>query len=95
MGFFDLISSRLRPRTAVLIALAFITLAIMVYQSLSPLAYGLQWTRGKCERAKWGKHWDFAWYVICNLLEKSILTVNSLSNDFHKGVSVFLVSALV
>lgn len=57
---FDLITSTLRPRIRVQIAAVIIALAIWNFWVLSPLAYGSDWTRAKCERAKWLKTWDFS-----------------------------------
>ena len=57
---FDLITSTLRPRIRLQIALVFIAFAIWNFYHLSPLAYGLDWTRGQCEKAKWVKTWDFS-----------------------------------
>ncbi|ORX40287.1 putative Dolichyl-phosphate-mannose--protein mannosyltransferase 2 [Kockovaella imperatae] len=57
---FDYITSRLRPRTRVQIAAVLLILVIWSYNHFSPLTYARPWTRGKCERAKWLKTWDFS-----------------------------------
>ena len=58
---FDYLTSRLRPRTRVQIAAVLLILVIWSYGHLSPLTYARPWTKGKCERAKWLKTWDFSW----------------------------------
>ncbi len=60
-GIFDLLTSALRPRIRLQIAVVLIVLAIWNFQYLSPLAYGSTWTRSNCEKAKWLKTWDFSW----------------------------------
>jgi len=57
---FDLVSSSLRPRLRLQIAVFFIILAIWNFQYFSPLAYGNPWTKQKCQKAKWLKTWDFS-----------------------------------
>lgn len=37
-----------------------IILAIWNFQHFAPLAYGTEWTRPKCEGARWLKSWDFS-----------------------------------
>ncbi|KAJ7886184.1 glycosyltransferase family 39 protein [Mycena olivaceomarginata] len=59
---FDLLTSSLRPRVRLQIAGVLIILAVWNFAYFSPLAYGNQWTRGKCNSAKWLKTWDFSWY---------------------------------
>ncbi|KAF8219017.1 glycosyltransferase family 39 protein [Tricholoma matsutake] len=58
---FDLVTSTLRPRVRLQIAAVFIILAIWNFSHFSPLAYGSQWTKAKCNNAKWLKTWDFSW----------------------------------
>jgi dolichyl-phosphate-mannose-protein mannosyltransferase len=67
-GVFDLLTSALRPRVRMQIALVLIILAIWNFQHLSPLTYGNPWTKSQCEKAKWLKTWDFSWYVFCLFL---------------------------
>ncbi|KAJ7367532.1 glycosyltransferase family 39 protein [Mycena albidolilacea] len=57
---FDLLTSSLRPRVRLQIAGVLIILAVWNFAYFSPLAYGNQWTRGKCNSAKWLKTWDFS-----------------------------------
>jgi len=59
-GLFDLGTSMLRSRTRVQIMAVLVILAIWNYQHLSPLVYGGQWTKSKCEKARWLKTWDFS-----------------------------------
>ena len=40
-------------------AMSFLTLAVVVFYLLSPLAYGNQWTKGECKRVKLLETWDF------------------------------------
>lgn len=58
---FDYLTSTLRPRTRVQIGAFFLILVIWSYAYFSPLSYAKPWTRGKCEKAKWLKTWDFSW----------------------------------
>jgi dolichyl-phosphate-mannose-protein mannosyltransferase len=62
-GVFDLVTSSLRPRVRLQIAGAIMILAVWNFAYFSPLAYGNQWTKSKCNSAKWLKTWDFSWYV--------------------------------
>ncbi|KAG2014255.1 mannosyltransferase 1 [Coprinopsis cinerea AmutBmut pab1-1] len=57
---FDLITSTLRPKIRLQIAALLIVLAVWNFYYLSPLAYGLPWTKAQCQKAKWLKHWDFS-----------------------------------
>ena len=59
-GTFDLVTSSLRPRIRLYTAGVFLFLAIYTFLYFSPLSYGSPWTKGKCEKAKWLKTWDFA-----------------------------------
>ncbi|KAI0092678.1 glycosyltransferase family 39 protein [Irpex rosettiformis] len=59
-GVFDLVTSALRPRVRLQIAALLVILAIWNYAYLSPLAYGLPWTKQKCKNAQWLKTWDFS-----------------------------------
>ena len=58
---FDLVTSTLRPRIRLQIAAVLLVIAVWNYSYFSPLAYGLPWTKAKCQRAKWMKTWDFSW----------------------------------
>lgn len=60
---FDFLTSTLRPRLRLQIAVFLVVLAVWNYWIFSPLVYGGQWTKGKCLEAKWVKTWDFSWYV--------------------------------
>ncbi|GAA5876172.1 hypothetical protein JCM3774_003518 [Rhodotorula dairenensis] len=58
---FDLVTSRLRPRLRLSVALTLVGGAVLTWWYLSPLAYAGVWTRGQCERAKkLGRNWDFS-----------------------------------
>ena len=57
---FDLVTSSLRPRLRLQVAGGIAVVAIWSYLYFSPLAYGNQWTRRQCEKAKWLKTWDFS-----------------------------------
>lgn len=58
---FDYATSTVRPRVKLQAGAVVLVLAIWAYAYFAPLAYGAPWTRGKCERAKWLKSWDFSW----------------------------------
>ncbi|EIW81774.1 glycosyltransferase family 39 protein [Coniophora puteana RWD-64-598 SS2] len=58
-GVFDLCTATFRPRVRLQIAAVLALVAIVVFARYSALAYGSEWTRGKCEAAKLGKGWDF------------------------------------
>lgn len=62
-GVWDFVTSPLRPRVQFYLVVLFTASAIMTFAYFSPLAYGGQWTKAKCESAKWLKTWDFSWYV--------------------------------
>ncbi|KAI0915447.1 hypothetical protein AcV5_003665 [Taiwanofungus camphoratus] len=57
---FDLVTATLRPKVRLQIAAVLLVIAIWNYVYLSPLAYGSQWTRAKCNNARWLRTWDFA-----------------------------------
>ncbi|KZO93787.1 glycosyltransferase family 39 protein [Calocera viscosa TUFC12733] len=57
---YDLATARLKPRYRVQVALVLVGLAVWTYWHFNPLAYGGQWTKGKCESSKWLKTWDFS-----------------------------------
>ncbi|KAF8173839.1 glycosyltransferase family 39 protein [Mycena galopus ATCC 62051] len=57
---FDLVTSSLRPRVRLQIAGVLIILVIWNFAYFSPLAYGSQWTKAKCQSARWLKTWDFS-----------------------------------
>lgn len=59
-GVFDLVTSTLRPRVRLQIAGVLIILAVWNFTHFSPLAYGNQWTKSKCNSSKWLKTWDFS-----------------------------------
>jgi len=58
-GVFDLATHTLKPRLRLQIAGVIALIALFNYWQFSPLAYGLPWTKAKCESAKWVKTWDF------------------------------------
>jgi len=91
-GVFDLLTSTLRPRVRMQIALVFVILAVWNFHHLSPLAYGNPWTKSKCEKAKWLKTWDFSWYVFYAAIISLKLTVVFFfvfpSNEFHDTVCI-------
>ncbi|GAA5961088.1 hypothetical protein JCM21900_006701 [Sporobolomyces salmonicolor] len=58
---FDLLTSLLRPRIRLQLAVGLILAAVLAWWYLSPLAYAGVWTRAQCESAKkWGRNWDFS-----------------------------------
>ncbi|KAL7419119.1 Dolichyl-phosphate-mannose--protein mannosyltransferase 1 [Cryptotrichosporon argae] len=57
---FDMATSALRPRTRVQLAAVLLVLVVWAWSHFSPLTYAQPWTRGKCERSKWLKTWDFS-----------------------------------
>lgn len=59
-AIFDLVTSTLRPKVRLQVAGVLIILAIWNFQHFAPLAYGTEWTRPKCEGARWLKSWDFS-----------------------------------
>jgi len=59
-GVFDLVTSTLRPRVRLQIAGVLIILAVWNFAHFSPLAYGGEWTKSKCNSSKWLKTWDFS-----------------------------------
>jgi dolichyl-phosphate-mannose-protein mannosyltransferase len=85
---FDLLTSSLRPRVRLQIAGVLIILAVWNFAYFSPLAYGNQWTRGKCNSAKWLKTWDFSWYVFYSPLRLTLpdCAISTYSNDFPETV---------
>jgi dolichyl-phosphate-mannose-protein mannosyltransferase len=58
---FDYITSSLRPRVKLQAAAVVLVLAIWSFAYFSPLTYAGRWTKGRCEKAKWLKSWDFSW----------------------------------
>ncbi|KAJ7240005.1 glycosyltransferase family 39 protein [Mycena rebaudengoi] len=85
-GVFDLVTSTLRPRVRLQIAAVLIIIAIWNFAHFSPLAYGNQWTKGKCNSSKWLKTWDFSWYVNHRSSAPRPETLPSCSNDFPDSV---------
>jgi dolichyl-phosphate-mannose-protein mannosyltransferase len=59
-AIFDLVTSTLRPRVRLQVAAVLVLLAVWNFHHFASLAYGLEWTRGGCERSKWVKSWDFS-----------------------------------
>ncbi|KAM0786715.1 hypothetical protein ACM66B_002157 [Microbotryomycetes sp. NB124-2] len=57
---FDLSTSRLRPKLRLQIVIVLAIAVMWSFWHFSPLTYASEWTRGQCERAKWGRHWDFS-----------------------------------
>ncbi|KAF9449496.1 glycosyltransferase family 39 protein [Macrolepiota fuliginosa MF-IS2] len=62
-GVFDCVTSTLRPRVRLQIAGLLVVLAVWNFQHFAPLVYGTEWTRAKCEGARWMKSWDFSWWA--------------------------------
>jgi dolichyl-phosphate-mannose-protein mannosyltransferase len=60
---FDYVTSSVRPRVKLQAAAVVLVLAIWAFAYFSPLTYADHWTKGRCEKAKWLKSWDFSWYV--------------------------------
>lgn len=58
---FDAVTAKLKPRIRLQIALVVCVLVVLNYWRFSPLTYGSEWTKGKCEASKWLKTWDFSW----------------------------------
>ncbi|KAG0340686.1 hypothetical protein BG004_006307 [Podila humilis] len=61
---FRFLPSRARVLTMVLVVSA----AVYVFRIMSPLTYGLEWTRAQCESSKMQKTWDFD----CNQFPESL-----------------------
>ncbi|KAG8767091.1 hypothetical protein FRC12_006454 [Ceratobasidium sp. 428] len=57
---FDAATATLKPRIRLQIAGVLAIIVIWNYMHFSPLTYGSEWTKGKCESSKWLKTWDFA-----------------------------------
>ncbi|OCF40188.1 dolichyl-phosphate-mannose-protein mannosyltransferase [Kwoniella heveanensis CBS 569] len=57
---FDYLTSSIRPRTRVQVAAVLLVVAIWSWSHWSPLAYAGEWTKGKCEKGKWLRTWDFS-----------------------------------
>ncbi|KAJ6615547.1 glycosyltransferase family 39 protein [Mycena sp. CBHHK59/15] len=74
-GVFDLLTSTLRPRVRLQIAAVLIILAIWNFAHFSPLAYGSQWTKSKCNSSKWLKTWDFS----CNDFHDSYVEYSGIA----------------
>lgn len=85
---FDLVTSTLRPRIRLQIAAVLLVIAIWNYTYFSPIAYGLPWTKAKCNKARWLKTWDFSWLVLSSSLEFTKAHPQSFSNDFLDDVSL-------
>ncbi|KAJ3560685.1 hypothetical protein NP233_g10676 [Leucocoprinus birnbaumii] len=59
-AIFDLVTSSLRPRVRLQVAGVLVVLAVWNFGRFAPLVYGSEWTRGRCEGARWVKSWDFS-----------------------------------
>lgn len=59
-AIFDLVTSTLRPRVRLQVAAVLGVMAVWNFQHFAPLVYGSEWTRGRCENARWLKTWDFS-----------------------------------
>ncbi|KXN91163.1 Dolichyl-phosphate-mannose--protein mannosyltransferase 1 [Leucoagaricus sp. SymC.cos] len=81
-GIFDLVTSTLRPRVRLQVAGLLILLAFWNFQHFAPLAYGTEWTRAKCEQARWLKTWDFSCVDFYNDYSQYTSSSLSTSRDF-------------
>ncbi|KAG8955780.1 hypothetical protein FRC00_005275 [Tulasnella sp. 408] len=59
-SIFDLATSSLKPKIRLQVAGVLIVAAVWTWWHFSPLTYAGEWTRGKCDAAKWRKTWDFS-----------------------------------
>ncbi|KAG8902400.1 hypothetical protein FRB99_004525 [Tulasnella sp. 403] len=57
---FDLAASAFKSRIRLQMAGVLIVIAVWTWYHFSALVYGGQWTKGKCENAKWLRTWDFS-----------------------------------
>ena len=60
-GVFDYVTSALRPKIRLQIALIISLITILIYIHISSLTYALEWTKEECNKAKWLSSWDFMW----------------------------------
>jgi dolichyl-phosphate-mannose-protein mannosyltransferase len=60
-SFFDMITSALKPKIRLQVAIFLIVVAIWNFSYLSPLVYGNTWTKQSCQNAQWLRTWDFSW----------------------------------
>lgn len=74
---FDYVTSSVRPRVKLQAAAVVLVLAIWAFAYFSPLTYAGHWTKGRCEKAKWLKTWDFS----CNDFHDHL-------RDYHTGEAV-------
>lgn len=63
-SIFDIVTAWMKPKIRLQVTGVVVVMAIWTWYHFSPLSYGDQWTRGKCESAKWVKTWDFSWCVV-------------------------------
>jgi dolichyl-phosphate-mannose-protein mannosyltransferase len=68
---FDLLAAALQPRWRLAAAGVLAAIAIWNFFIFSPLAYGLPWTKDRCQAARWRKTWDFSWCVSFSLPHSS------------------------
>ncbi|KAI8848349.1 hypothetical protein BC829DRAFT_394251, partial [Chytridium lagenaria] len=59
-GLFELLTIRYESRSRWILVGLLCFLAFWVFWDLSPLTYGSQMSRRRCERIKWGRHWDWS-----------------------------------
>ncbi|KAJ3107977.1 hypothetical protein HDU97_002557 [Phlyctochytrium planicorne] len=59
-GLFELATIRYETRSRWILVGLIVFLVFWVYWDLSPLTYGTEMTRRRCERIKWGKKWDWS-----------------------------------
>ncbi|KAH8928992.1 glycosyltransferase family 39 protein [Atractiella rhizophila] len=57
---FDAVTTYLKPKLRLQIAAVLIIIMLWNWQHYSALAYAGQWTKKKCESARWVKTWDFS-----------------------------------
>ncbi|KAJ3116083.1 hypothetical protein HDU96_010458 [Phlyctochytrium bullatum] len=58
-GLFEVFTIRYEPRHRWIIVGVVLFVVFWVFWDLSPLVYGTEMSRRRCERIKWSKHWDW------------------------------------
>lgn len=57
---FDLATRPFQPKIRLQVAGVMLLLTLWAFWHWSALTYAGEWTQELCEKAKWGKHWDFS-----------------------------------
>ncbi|KAK8858417.1 hypothetical protein IAR55_002644 [Kwoniella newhampshirensis] len=57
---FDYLTSSIKPRTRIQVGAVVLILAVWNWNHWSPLTYAGPWSKGKCEKGKWLRTWDFS-----------------------------------